>query len=76
MFSDWLDVYLATRPGVTGPGQVYRKTHANPDDSKWIKAMRLDLEYSENATLLGDIRILASSPIQLLQTHLGSLSLE
>lgn len=65
MFNDWYEVYTLTRPGLTGPSQLYRKGVAHSLDS-WKSSMKLDLVYADKATLGGDIKLLGQTPLKLI----------
>lgn len=67
VFADWREAYLATKPGLTGVGQLYQKQFDRCNSEVRTNAMRLDLQYVEQASVLVDMRILRDTPVQLLK---------
>ncbi|MEI7838747.1 MAG: sugar transferase [bacterium] len=64
LFDDWYEVYSASRPGITGTSQIYRKNAEHNLDS-WRESMKLDIQYFETASLKEDIRIIGITPFKL-----------
>ena len=54
----WREARLSVRPGITGLWQVKRQRNAGEDFQEWI---RYDIEYVENMSLLGDLRIILAT---------------
>jgi len=65
--TDWEEIYKIAGPGIAGVGQTFRKQQGdNNSPTSWREGMRLDIAWAETATLAGDIKILAQTPVQLL----------
>jgi lipopolysaccharide/colanic/teichoic acid biosynthesis glycosyltransferase len=65
IFNDWYELYTHTKPGITGPGQIFRK-HRPSTDLAWTEAMVMDIKYAEQATLKKDIEMILSTPSRIL----------
>lgn len=71
LFDDWYDAYNATKPGLTGPGQLHRHHFKNGQTSAvYRESMRIDLDYIAGASLRGDVAVLARCPLDLLLANL------
>lgn len=71
LFKDWNEMYENTRPGLIGPSQILRHNYRVSTDEVWEKAMHLDLDYARNASLRNDLRILGSTPVNLLVARMS-----
>jgi lipopolysaccharide/colanic/teichoic acid biosynthesis glycosyltransferase len=69
LFRKWHEIYENVKPGLTGPSQIYRHQYKTSTDEVWEEAMRLDLEYSKQASLARDIRILGGTPLKMLNAR-------
>lgn len=80
IFDEWHEAYSAGRPGLIGPGQIYRHRFKNPAPEDYIASLKMDIDYVARASLINDLRILGSAPLKLLAANIrpvpGSSSLE
>lgn len=70
LFRKWYPLYTELRPSVTGPSQIYRHRFRWHTPEVLAESMRLDLEYIRSASLRNDLRILGSTPLQLLKARI------
>lgn len=72
LFDEWYAYYQATKPGLAGPSQVFRH-HFRDGKSPEIyrQSAELDLRYFDTASLATDLRILATTPIDMLRSNIG-----
>jgi len=72
LFPDWHTHYLAAKPGLAGPSQVYRH-HFRDGNSRKIyrRSVELDLKYFTSASLATDIKILTNTPLAMLKANVG-----
>lgn len=73
LFDEWGEAYKDTKPGLTGPGQLYRHHFLASTDEVYAKSMRLDLEYVDRASLQHDISLLGQTPIKLLKANIHTI---
>jgi lipopolysaccharide/colanic/teichoic acid biosynthesis glycosyltransferase len=73
LFDDWQEAYAAHKPGLTGPGQLYRHHYRASTDEVYSESMRLDLNYVENASLRSDLALVATTPASLIQAALHTV---
>lgn len=73
LFEDWQEAYKLAKPGLTGPGQIYRHHYRASTDEVYAQSMRLDLDYVENASLRSDIRIMRDTPGALINANLHTV---
>jgi len=71
LFKRWHDYYQQSKPGLTGPSQIYRHQYKESSDEVWREAMRLDLDYASHASLRNDLRILGSTPLRMLNARVN-----
>lgn len=62
---EWLSAYNACKPGITGRGQLDRHRHRKVPDEVLLESMIADIEYTEKASLVVDLGIIASTPVEL-----------
>lgn len=65
LFDDWHTAYKSAKPGLLGPAQIYRHHFRVTSDEVLRTSMRLDIQYVEQASLVGDLKILSSTPMDL-----------
>lgn len=72
IFDEWYAYYQASKPGLAGASQVYRH-HFRDGRSREIyrQSAELDLAYFDTASLLKDIQILASTPLDMIRANVG-----
>lgn len=70
VFEEWLDAYSGGRPGLIGPGQIFRHRFMSPGEEEYLASMRMDINYAKKASLLKDLLILGSAPLKLLEVNL------
>jgi lipopolysaccharide/colanic/teichoic acid biosynthesis glycosyltransferase len=73
MFKRWHDYYQQSKPGLTGPSQIYRHQYKESSDEVWVKAMSLDLEYASHASLRNDLKILGGTPLRMLNARVNMI---
>jgi lipopolysaccharide/colanic/teichoic acid biosynthesis glycosyltransferase len=73
LFDDWHDAYKDTKPGLTGPGQIYRHHYRTSTPEVYAQSMRLDMEYVEKASLKSDIKILTGTPAALMNANVRTI---
>ena len=70
LFRKWYPIYAEIKPSLTGPSQIYRHGFRRHTHEVMAESMRLDLDYVRNASLINDLRILGSTPLQLLNARI------
>jgi lipopolysaccharide/colanic/teichoic acid biosynthesis glycosyltransferase len=70
-FKRWHEYYQQSKPGLTGPSQIYRHQYKESSDEVWVEAMRLDLEYASHASLRNDLKILGGTPLRMLNARVN-----
>lgn len=71
LFDDWYEGYCSVKPGIFGETQFYKHKFINVTDGLRIKSMKMDIDYFENASLSGDVSIIAKSPSSILTSNLN-----
>lgn len=71
LFDEWYDGYCSVKPGIFGETQFYKHRFKNVTDQLRKDSMRMDLDYFENATLVGDIALIAKSPFSIVNANLS-----
>src|SRR3990167_3743378 len=56
LFDEWYDAYTQSKPGATGPGQIYRHNYRYASDEVYRESMKVDMKYIESASLGRDLR--------------------
>jgi len=69
LFDEWFDPFSRVSPGLTGKSQLLRHGFVHMTDELRRQSMRMDLEYFNEATLLGDMRWIAKTPLELLKAN-------
>lgn len=70
LFEEWREAYSAAKPGLVGPGQLFRRRFRQHSPEIIAKSMQLDIDYVKFASLAEDLRILGSTPVKLLVANL------
>lgn len=76
LFKDWQEAYTSYKPGLTGPGQLYRHRYRASTDEVYARSMRMDLAYVESASLRTDLAIISGTPAALLHANLHTIENE
>jgi lipopolysaccharide/colanic/teichoic acid biosynthesis glycosyltransferase len=71
LFDEWYEGYCSVKSGIFGDTQFYKHRFKNVTDGLRIQSMRMDIDYFENATLAGDISLIARSPFSILTSNLN-----
>jgi len=72
LFDEWYAYYKATKPGMTGPSQVHRHHFRNGTTPElYYRSAEIDLRYFNEASLITDLKILASTPFDMLKANVG-----
>ena len=72
LYEDWYEYYRRARPGLVGTSQVLRHHFLNGITPElYRESMRMDIEYSESATLGRDLSILMKSPFDMIKANVG-----
>jgi lipopolysaccharide/colanic/teichoic acid biosynthesis glycosyltransferase len=72
IFDEWYSYYQISRPGLTGLSQIYRHHYRESRTKEhYSKSAELDLRYFSNASLLGDLKILARTPVDALMANVN-----
>lgn len=74
LFDDWYEAYIAAKPGLIGPGQLYRHQFPGYDAQVLNTAMGLELEYVTEASLREDTRIFATFPWALVASNVQAFT--
>jgi lipopolysaccharide/colanic/teichoic acid biosynthesis glycosyltransferase len=74
LYSEWREVAGRVRPGIVGPSQAHRRRHRQgTEEQAYARSMEIDLEYFERASLLTDIGILATTPLDILRARVTAV---
>jgi lipopolysaccharide/colanic/teichoic acid biosynthesis glycosyltransferase len=73
LFEDWQEAYKLAKPGLTGPGQIYRHHYRASTNEVYAQSMRLDLDYVEKASFRSDIRIMRDTPRALIDANIHTV---
>ncbi len=73
LFDDWQEAYKLSKPGLTGPGQLFRHHYRSSTDEVYARSMRLDLGYIETASVQNDLRIIMQTPQSLLDANIHTI---
>jgi len=65
LFDDWYGYFKATKPGLTGPSALYRHGEYAPTPAVRRQSMEIDVRYAETASLIGDLKLLGRTPLDL-----------
>ncbi len=76
IYPEWEDRCNAALPGLTGPSQLRKRNFDSHDERIFRQAMLDDLDYLRNATFAGDLRIIAETPVQIMESTLRAASRE
>lgn len=71
LFDEWFAFYQASRPGLAGPSQAFRHHFRQGTDvTLYRQSIELDLRYAEKASFKTDLKILAQTPMAMLQANI------
>lgn len=73
LFEEWKQAYELAKPGLTGPGQIYRHHYRASTNEVYARSMRLDLDYIDNASLNTDLKIMRATPGALINANLHTV---
>lgn len=67
VYKDWEESGPYVPSGLTSEAQIYRHHQRVVTPEVRVKAMKLDIEYPETASLRGDLAVIGRTPIELLK---------
>jgi lipopolysaccharide/colanic/teichoic acid biosynthesis glycosyltransferase len=65
LFDEWLEATIPLKPGIFGLSQLFRRSQREITPKSLQMSMVLDIMYANHATLLGDVAIIAGTPLTL-----------
>lgn len=71
LFSEWSECYQQNL-GITGEGQLYTKQFPTTTPKIIRRQMEIDVDAFENASLRNDLKIIASTPLRVIQHSLAT----
>jgi lipopolysaccharide/colanic/teichoic acid biosynthesis glycosyltransferase len=69
IFNEWYECFTASRPGLVSTSSIYRHSIINTTPEVRRQSMRLDIADTENASLANDLRLLATTPLELVHAN-------
>jgi len=71
LFDEWFEPFSQVPSGLTGKSQLFRHGFVHMTDELRCRSMRMDLDYFDGATLLGDMKWISRTPLELLKANAG-----
>ncbi len=76
IYPEWEDRCNAALPGLTGPSQLRKRNFDTHDERIYRQTMLDDIDYLRDATFAGDLRTIAQTPVQIMESTLRAVGIE